>query len=79
MSTGAIQGLAVSRGCGLLPNWYSFLSLLASIRYRRRVVVLQVLGSFMAVMAAVMASSKTPPFSRTLFPVRFNCDRGGAR
>lgn len=37
-------------------------------------MVLQVLGSFMAVMAAVMASSKTPPFSRTLFPVRFNCD-----
>lgn len=37
-------------------------------------MVLQVLGSFMAVMAAVMASSKTPPFNRTLFPVRFNCD-----
>lgn len=37
-------------------------------------VVLQVLGSFMAVMAAAMASSKAPPFSRTLFPVRFNWD-----
>lgn len=59
---------------GVLPNWYSFLSLLASTRYLRRVVVLHVLGSFMAVMAAVMASSKVLPFSRTWLPVRFSCD-----
>lgn len=58
-----------------LPNWYSFLSLLASTRYLRKVVVLQVLGSFMAVMAVVMASSNVPPFSRTWLPVRFSCDR----
>lgn len=32
------------------------------------------MGSFMAVMAAAMASSRAPPFSRTLFPVRFNWD-----
>lgn len=59
---------------GALPNWYSFLSLLASTRYLRRVVVLQVLGSFMAVMAAVMASSTAPPFRRIWLPVRFSCD-----
>lgn len=57
-----------------LPNWCSFLSLLESSRYLRRVVVLQVLGSFMAVMAAVMASSKVPPLRRTWFPVRFSCN-----
>lgn len=67
------SGILLSHvGLPNLPNWYSFLSLLASKRYRRRVVVLQVLGSFMAVIAAVMASSKVPPLSRTLLPVRFS-------
>lgn len=72
----------VSQSLGLLlwanlhlPNWYSFLSLLASTRYLRNVVVLQVLGSFMAVMAAVIASSNVLPFSRTWLPERLSCDR----
>ena len=50
----------------------SVLSSLAWHRYLRSVVVLQVLGSFMAMMAALIASSRAPPASNTLSPVRFS-------
>lgn len=65
---------ALSKAFLVSPKWCSFVSLLESRRYLRRVVVLQVLGSFMAVIAAVMASSKAPPLSRTWVPVRFSFD-----
>jgi len=50
----------------------SVLSWWAWHRYLRSVVVLQVLGSFMAMMAVLMASSRGPPDSSTLSPVRFS-------
>ena len=46
--------------------------LVAANENLRSMVVLQVLGSFIAVMAAVMASSKPLPFSSTLSPERFS-------